>query len=177
MAFVMYYFFVSEYVHLQFCAVAWLWLKLSPRHSSSTFYMKKYVIIITILYLMQIILVFRIIFQRYLLWSRTGVLGNCGPFTVWVSKLCYAATFPQHRRCNVLMTWGKRYSVSVFSERNNGKNPLLLGWQVIFFGGWLSDPGLGVGRLQRLGKPWQVWMGWNIVGCHVLSLKKSCFFC
>ena len=162
---------------------------LDTLHLHSTW--KIYVIIFTILYGIQIILVFRIIFQRHLLWSRTGVLGNCGPFTVWVSKLCYAATFPQHRRCNGLMTWGKRYSVSVFSERNNGKNPLLLGWQVIFFwrvakwspnlafggGKFRKDSGLGVGRLQRLGKPWQVWMGWNIVGCHVLSLKKSCFFC
>ena len=79
---------------------------LDTLHLHSTW--KKYVIITTILYGIQIILVFRIIFQRHLLWSRTGVLGNCGPFTVWVSKLCYAATFPQHRRCNVLMTWGKK---------------------------------------------------------------------
>lgn len=77
-----------------------------------------------------------------------------------------------------------------FLKETTVKNPLLLGWQVIFFwrvakwspnlafggGKFRKDSGLGVGRLQRLGKPWQVWMGWNIVGCHVLSFKKSCFF-
>lgn len=149
-------FFVSEYVHLQFCAVAWLWLKqclnyhLDTLHLHST-WKNMLSLYITILYGIQIILVFRIIFQRHLLWSRTGVLGNCGPFTVWVSKLCYAATFPQHRRCNVLMTWGKRYSVSVFSERNNGKKPVVVGVA--------SDLFWRVAKWSRVGS----WEGSNVI--------------
>ena len=88
------------------------------------------------------ILVFRIIFQRYLLWSRTGVLGNCGPFTVWVSKLCYAATFPQHRRCNGFDEREAKGTASrSFLKENNGKKPVVVGVASdLFFGGWLSDP-------------------------------------
>lgn len=174
-------FFVSEYVHLQFCAVAWLWLKQCLNYHLDTLHLH------STWKNMLSLLLFYTVSKLYLFSASFSSVICCGQGlgsleTVDLSQFGCPSCATQRL---FLSTGGATFwwreakgtASRCFLKETTVKNPLLLGWQVIFFGGWLSDPGLGVGRAQMLYRKTLAGLnGLEHCSLQCVKFKTICFF-